>query len=166
MVLVDVYAQTTLCSNSGRRYNYYIHFVVDSGGYTTFLEEQGVLPIRPYMILHLLSEVYQAMGIDPYGEKEVIYARNSVRHPYGNYTHHPALEVVKTGKRYRLDHEVGGAWLDNATLSIPSMVSYIRHLAEEEESVYDQAVYEWPGYNTLNPCCSPSWSWFVQVQNV
>lgn len=158
-----IYAETRVRSNSGREYPYAIRFTVEPSGRIHFEEERTELAVRPYMLLHLVSQVYKAMGIDPKG-KETAYRENPLRHPYVGY-HHPAIEILETGKRYRLDQEVTGEWLNNP--DVTSMVYYIRHLKEivSEDGWAYKAVYVYgdvPGYRVLNPANSPEWTWFAQ----
>jgi len=154
----NVYATTYLISNRGKVYEYAIHFIVDENGKIRFVEEAGVLPIRPYMLLHLVREVYEAMGLTFTSEKGVEFVMNKAHH--GRV--HPALELVHKHKRYRLDQEVSGRWISNP--DVPAMVQYIVDLPKDTEELVYLLAYEYPepGYYLLNPESSVSWKIFFQ----
>lgn len=162
-----VYATTTLFSNTGNSYPYGIHFTVDQEGRTSFLEEQGTIEVRPFMLLHLVHEVYKCVGItyNSINAQPATYVSNPVRNPRPGVTciSHPALRVRRK-KNYRLDQAVLGYWLN--TPDIRSMVKYIMFLSyEKKDFIYKIAFLDnlYP-YRILNPENSVKWNFWIQEE--
>lgn len=157
---MHVYASTSLRSNSGKEYDYQIHFLINmENGLPRFVSEKGKISVRPYMLLHMLTQVYEDLGIDiGFPRKaEVQYVKNPKQHPKGQYKHYPALKIMKTGKRYRLDQQVGGDWM--STPDILKMVRFMQHLQFYDEVTYElmRTESERSPYHTLSPAHAISW---------
>ena len=134
MKIYNIIASTVVTSNRGFNYEIFVNFTVDKKGRIGLIDSQinKVRP-QPWMLLDLVDQVYKAIGIFPRDQHvHVRYARYPVSNPYMYYTHHPALEVVETGKKYRLDHEVDFDWLKISF--VPSMVYYSWKVLDKEDS--------------------------------
>jgi len=158
MKSIDIIAKNVLYSNSGKAYEYAIRFEINPAtGEIRFNEETGVLPVRPYILLHLLTEVL--IAVNPLlleGEEVATYVTNPCRQSGRT---HPALEV--SGKRYRLSQEVKGSWINNP--DVLPMIRYILNLKELDPIAYDSA-YVWGtgGYYLLNPESTEKWKYWAQ----
>ncbi len=165
---LHVYANTVLCSNSGKAYDYQIHFLINpENGLPHFVSEKGKISIRPYMLLHLLTLVYEETNINiGFPRKpEVQYVKNPKQHPKGQYRHYPALKILKTGKRYRLDQQVKGDWMN--TPDVLKMVRFIQNLQFYDETLYDRMSIESDRspYHTLCPVHAKDWFCEYKVED-
>jgi hypothetical protein len=165
---LHVYATAMLCSNSGKEYEYKIHFHINpENGLPRFVSEKGKISVRPYMLLHLLIRVYEenSIQIGAPRKAEVQYVKNPKQHPKGKYAYHPALKIFKSGKRYRLDQQVKGDWL--STPDILKMVRYIQNLQFYDEMTYERmcAEGERSPYHTLNPVHTKMWACEYKIED-
>ena len=104
---INVVATTELCSNSNKGYPYAVSFKLDPRtGRVSNLQEKGGGPCfpRPYLFLDLMAQVIEV-------QEDLAEGARFVSNPARHGGSHPAIQVA-SGKRYRLDHEVDGSWLE------------------------------------------------------
>ncbi len=141
-------------TNANALGKYKIIFEVDelSGEVKLIYEDRNSVFPKPYMLLHLMDEVY--MDVNPKLVEEGECAKwHTVRcnQPFKSM---PTLEVG--GKSYNLVNEVQATWLEN-NVDLAKLVRYF-HRLKEDDVVYALAYdYNHPSYNFMNPENSPKW---------
>lgn len=163
--MIHVYATRSFKSESSdESHDYAIHFTVDEEtGRVRFLEEcktSDEISIKPYMLLHLVNKVYKTVGIKlPHGVPTAIYY-NCVRRASWVHKGKPSIRV-QGGKRYLLDQDVNGSWINNP--NIFEMIHLIQFIEDDCKSHMHSHVYlDEYGYHFLNTLLARPWVVFYQ----
>ncbi len=154
--MITIRAKATIYSKSGIAYHSILIFNLDKAtGKITYVRYKCKISLRPYMILHLLADVYTKLGVSVPTPDTVHYENNN-----GSHGIHPALQI-SSGTRYRLDQQIHEKWILNP--NVPQLVNYFIEFnnKQKEELIYSLAKCGTHPYNVLSKNSSPNWTWNI-----